>query len=72
VGVSANIFGAGFPDKILPSFTWGGTAESEKFLLDKAVALAGTVMKRRGISMTTADEKILSEVFLNELNPISE
>lgn len=72
VGVSANIFGAGFPDKFLPSFTWGGTAESEKFLLDKAVALAGTVMKRRGISMTPADEKILSEVFLNELNPISE
>jgi UDP-N-acetylglucosamine diphosphorylase/glucosamine-1-phosphate N-acetyltransferase len=72
VGVSANIFGAGFPDKFLPSFTWGGTAESEKFLLDKAVALAATVMKRRGISMTPADEKILSEVFLNELNPISE
>jgi UDP-N-acetylglucosamine diphosphorylase/glucosamine-1-phosphate N-acetyltransferase len=72
VGVSANIFGAGFPDKLLPSFTWGGTAESEKFLLDKAVALAATVMKRRGISMTPADEKILSEVFLNELNPISE
>ena len=72
VGVSANIFGAGFPDKFLPSFTWGGTAESEKFLLDKAVALAGAVMKRRGISMTPTDEKILSEVFLNELNPISE
>jgi len=29
-------------------------------------------MKRRGIAMSAADEKILSEVFLNELNPISE
>lgn len=72
VGVSANIFGAGFPDKLIPSFTWGGTADSEKFLLDKAIALAATVMKRRGVSISAADEKILSEVFLNELNPISE
>lgn len=72
VGVSANIFGAGFPEKFIPSFTWGGTAGSEKFLLDKAIALAATVMKRRGIAMSAADEKILSEVFLKELNPISE
>jgi len=72
VGVSANIFGAGFPEKFIPSFTWGGTADSEKFLLDKAIALAGIVMQRRGIPMTETDKKTLSEVFLNELNPISE
>jgi UDP-N-acetylglucosamine diphosphorylase/glucosamine-1-phosphate N-acetyltransferase len=72
VGVSANIFGAGFPEKFIPSFTWGGTSDSEKFLLDRSIALAAIVMKRRGIAMSAADEKILSEVFLNELNPISE
>jgi hypothetical protein len=72
VGVSANIFGAGFPDKFLPSFTWGGTSDSEKFMLDKAIALAKTVMKRRGISMSDADEKILSHIFLTDIQPISE
>jgi hypothetical protein len=72
VGVSANIFGAGFPDKFLPSFTWGGTSDSEKFVLDKAIALAKTVMKRRGISMSDADEKILSHIFLTDIHPISE
>ncbi len=72
VGVSANIFGAGFPDKFVPSFTWGATADSEKFILEKATSLAKIVMQRRGIHMTSADSNILSEVFLKEANPISE
>lgn len=68
VGVSANIFGAGFPDKFVPSYTWGATDDSERFLLDKAIALAKTVMQRRGIEMSTADENILSEVYLKDLH----
>jgi len=72
VGVSANIFGAGFPDKFVPSFTWGATADSEKFILEKATSLAKIVMQRRGIHMTSGDSNILSEVFLKEANPISE
>ncbi|MFM7016634.1 MAG: GlmU family protein [Bacteroidota bacterium] len=64
IGVSANVFGAGFPDKFIPSFTWGGTADSEKFILDKATILARKVMSRRGITMSESDERILSEVFL--------
>jgi len=72
VGVSANIFGAAFPDKFVPSFTWGGTADSAKFLLEKATSLAKIVMQRRGIQMTSADSNILTEVFLKEANPISD
>ena len=64
VGVSANIFGAGFPDKFIPSFTWGGTADSERFIIDKAIELARKVMQRRGINMSDADEKVLTEVSL--------
>ena len=72
VGVSANIFGAAFPDKFVPSFTWGGTADSAKFLLEKATSLAKIVMQRRGIQMTSVDSNILTEVFLKEANPISD
>ncbi len=72
VGVSANIFGAAFPDKFIPSFTWGGSADSTKFLLEKATSLAKIVMQRRGIHMTSADSNILTEVFLKEANPISD
>ena len=36
VGLSCNVFGAGFPEKMIPSFTWGGIEKSSKFDLKKA------------------------------------
>ena len=36
VGVCANIFGAGFPAKFIPSFSWGAAESTEKFKLEKA------------------------------------
>jgi UDP-N-acetylglucosamine diphosphorylase/glucosamine-1-phosphate N-acetyltransferase len=69
VGVFANIFGAGFPDKFIPSFTWGGTGESEVFMIDKALSLAQRVMSRRGIEMTNADKEILTHIYLAQLRP---
>jgi UDP-N-acetylglucosamine diphosphorylase/glucosamine-1-phosphate N-acetyltransferase len=72
VGVFANVFGAGFPEKFIPSFSWGGTGESEVFLLDKALALAEKVMARRNIVMTEADRNILSHLFMIQLKPASD
>jgi UDP-N-acetylglucosamine diphosphorylase/glucosamine-1-phosphate N-acetyltransferase len=61
-GVSANIFGAGFPAKYIPSFTWGATEKSEKFRLDKAFEIAQNMMARRSINLSDADKKILEHV----------
>jgi UDP-N-acetylglucosamine diphosphorylase/glucosamine-1-phosphate N-acetyltransferase len=72
VGVFANIFGAGFPDKYIPSFTWGGTGESEVFLIDKALELAKIVMSRRNVEMTEAEQNILSHLFMMQLKPPSD
>jgi UDP-N-acetylglucosamine diphosphorylase/glucosamine-1-phosphate N-acetyltransferase len=69
VGVCANIFGAGFPDKYLPSFTWGGIGESETFLLDKVLELASRVMERRGIKLSEAESKIISQLYMEQLKP---
>lgn len=64
VGVSANIFGAGFPPKFIPSFSWGG-AESPfvTYQIDKALATAKTVTQRRKRELTDVERQILVHVF---------
>ena len=59
----SNIFGAGFPSKFIPSFTWGGIDNSDTFQLEKAIELARIVMKRRSIELSEQDQKILESVF---------
>lgn len=72
IGVSANIFGAGFPPKMVPSFSWGSDHASEMFVIDKAIQLAEKVMMRRNIVMTEADKNILSHLYLMQLHPTAE
>lgn len=63
VGVSANIFGGGFPAKHVPSFIWGGIEDSSTADLGKMCEVATKVAARRKRDFTEADRKILSEVF---------
>lgn len=72
VGVSANIFGAGFPAKFVPSFAWGGidSEDTTRFRFDKATQLAKEVFKRRNMDFDATEESILKTVFdLTESNP---
>ena len=66
-GVNANIFGAGFPPKYIPSFSWGGFENSAVFKFEKAVELAAEVMKRRKITFDRQEEEILKAVFELEM-----
>lgn len=63
VGVSANIFGSGFPRNFVPSFSWGGSAGMTTYKTDKAFEVATVVMSRRGIDFTQTDVRILEHVF---------
>lgn len=63
VGVSANIFGSGFPRNFIPSFSWGGSAGMITYKTDKAFEVAKVVMSRRDIAFTEVDVKILEHVF---------
>ncbi len=63
VGVSANIFGSGFPRNFVPSFSWGGSAGMTTYKTSKAFEVSEIVMKRRGIEFTTEDKAILEHVF---------
>jgi UDP-N-acetylglucosamine diphosphorylase/glucosamine-1-phosphate N-acetyltransferase len=59
VGVSANIYGAGFPDKLVDSFTWGGPEGTVSFKFDKAIEYSNNMMNRRGLDLTEAEINIL-------------
>jgi hypothetical protein len=61
-GISANVFEPS-PDKFVPSFSWGGLADSPIFELDKAVELARTVMSRRNRQLTGEEETLLRREF---------
>ena len=40
VGVCANVFGGGFPQKFIPSYSWGGADGFDTFRIDKAYEVA--------------------------------
>ena len=63
VGVSANIFGDGFPRTIIPSFAWGGSSGFTTYQTRKAFETADLVMKRRNKALTEADKAVLSHIF---------
>jgi UDP-N-acetylglucosamine diphosphorylase/glucosamine-1-phosphate N-acetyltransferase len=63
VGVSANIFGSGFPRNFVPSFTWGGASGFTTYITKKAFEVAKVVMLRRNVEFTAQDQAILEHVF---------
>ncbi len=63
VGVSANIFGSGFPRNYVPSFSWGGHKGFTTYLTKKAFEVAKIVMSRKNIEFTEQDAAILEYVF---------
>ncbi len=63
VGVSANIFGTGFPPKFVPSFSWGGSEGFKTYRLEEAGEVASRVYERRGKTFDAAEKKILKHLF---------
>ena len=63
VGVSANIFGSGFPRNFIPSFSWGGASGFTTYLTKKAFEVSKVVMARRNVIFTDKDVTILEHVF---------
>ncbi len=63
VGVSCNLYGAGFPKKFIPSFTWGGEGRYFEYRVEKAYQTAELVMQRRATELTDEDRQILKEAY---------
>lgn len=63
VGVSANIFGAGFPRNFIADFSWGGSGGLTTYLPKDAFATAQRVYERRNKAFNEVEKDILSKVF---------
>ncbi|MDA9907221.1 GlmU family protein [Flavobacteriaceae bacterium] len=63
IGVSANIFGSGFPRNFIPSFSWGGYSGMITYKTVKAFEVAKVVMERRNELFTEIDRQILEYIF---------
>lgn len=65
IGISANIFGSGYPRNFIPSFSWGGAKGYKTYLLKKSLEVVDVVMQRRGLALEEKDRLILEYVFHN-------
>lgn len=63
VGVSANIFGSGFPRNFIPSFSWGGAQGMTEYKLEKALETASRAMARRKRELDNVETAILTHVY---------
>jgi UDP-N-acetylglucosamine diphosphorylase/glucosamine-1-phosphate N-acetyltransferase len=63
IGVSANIFGSGFPRNFVPSFSWGGASGFSTYITKKAFETARIVMSRRNIEFDEKEQQILEHIF---------
>ncbi len=63
VGVSANVFGDGFPRNFIPSFSWGGANGYSTYTIQKAFETAERVMARRSKELDDQEKAILENVF---------
>jgi UDP-N-acetylglucosamine diphosphorylase/glucosamine-1-phosphate N-acetyltransferase len=63
IGVSANIFGSGFPRNFVPSFSWGGASGFQVYKLPKVFEVASKVFERRKRDFDENEQNILSEVY---------
>jgi UDP-N-acetylglucosamine diphosphorylase/glucosamine-1-phosphate N-acetyltransferase len=64
VGISTNLFGTGYHNKYVPSFTYGGIDNNQDdiYNLEKAIASASIMLQRRNQSLTEQDARILEHL----------
>ncbi|GAA4468816.1 GlmU family protein [Nemorincola caseinilytica] len=65
VGPACNIYGGGFPDKYIPSFSWGGSDGFVPHTFDKAMATAERVYARRSKKMSSAERTMYQYIYDN-------
>ncbi|MDQ7947826.1 MAG: GlmU family protein [Pedobacter sp.] len=62
-GVSANIFGPGFPRNFIPDFAWGGAQGFEVYAINKMLETAKKVFERKHLVLDEIEQSILEYIF---------
>lgn len=63
VGVSCNIYGGNFPEKFVPSFSWGGSEGIVTYDFGKAMDTANRMMGRRSTKLTDTEMDMYKHLF---------
>ena len=63
IGVSVNLYSAGFPRNFIPSFSWGGANGFVTYRTAKAFETAQVAMARRQVEFDEKEARILQHVF---------
>jgi UDP-N-acetylglucosamine diphosphorylase/glucosamine-1-phosphate N-acetyltransferase len=63
VGICSNIFGAGFPSKHIPSFSWCSIDNTEMYQLEKGIETIERMKARRGLKLEERERQILKFLF---------
>ncbi len=65
IGISSNLFGSGYHNKLIRSFSWdeAGSKEFTLYDIEKALNAARISMKRRNVEMTAEYEKLLRKIY---------
>ncbi len=63
VGVSSNIYGAGYQRNFIPSFMWGGVAGLKPYNFKKSVEVAKAVFKRRNMEFNETEVDIFEYLY---------
>ena len=60
IGVCVNVFGSGFQEKYIQSFTWGGKMDGyENYRFDKAIEVINATLARKELQLTSSEYGIL-------------
>ena len=73
VGISSNLYGAGYHNKKINSYSWEDASNKEviSYEIEKAISTARTSMGRRNVNMTEAYEKMMRYVYeKKDENPV--
>lgn len=63
IGISCNIYGAGFPRNFIPSFSWGSANGMMEYQLNKATETARKVFERRKLIFSDVEQRLFESVF---------
>jgi len=63
VGICSNIFGAGFPSKHIPSFSWCSIDNTEIYQLEKGIETLERMKGRRGLKLEEREKSILKFLY---------
>ncbi len=69
VGVSCNIYGGDFPEKFVPSFSWGSSRRMISYDFNKSMNTASRMMARRGMQLSEQEIGMYRYIYENSKKP---